>query len=379
MYISYSTMNRFVEDKKAEDPEYRALIEKSGRPYLSLARNMSDYELVSKLRQLGLKVSRGWLLDTFPRFISAEAMACAMLDNAPSDIEELQTDWVWIVLTTLWERWRPELASMEGVNDKMQAGYAARKQRDVVRACTLWVETWHAILDIMARAGIDSLDAFDDRFGGVNCLFNWVQDFNMELHNAGIEDRRFFRERIALCETMIRRFPTGKLSLDNFKSALAESHFHLGDRETGDRLFRRWVDDDPQNGPWVTWSDCYWIFAADGNKDAARAERILKEGLAVPGAEDRTLSLSRLATIYEETARPEEAKALHAEIARLNPPKKTPIPPKPAPSLAKETQARHEDLENVHPPKSPLGTQKVGRNEPCPCGSGKKFKKCCGG
>jgi preprotein translocase subunit SecA len=22
--------------------------------------------------------------------------------------------------------------------------------------------------------------------------------------------------------------------------------------------------------------------------------------------------------------------------------------------------------------------QKVGRNDPCPCGSGKKFKKCCG-
>ena len=23
-------------------------------------------------------------------------------------------------------------------------------------------------------------------------------------------------------------------------------------------------------------------------------------------------------------------------------------------------------------------TPKIGRNEPCPCGSGKKFKKCCG-
>ncbi len=22
--------------------------------------------------------------------------------------------------------------------------------------------------------------------------------------------------------------------------------------------------------------------------------------------------------------------------------------------------------------------QKIGRNEPCPCGSGKKYKKCCG-
>jgi uncharacterized protein YecA (UPF0149 family) len=26
-----------------------------------------------------------------------------------------------------------------------------------------------------------------------------------------------------------------------------------------------------------------------------------------------------------------------------------------------------------------LGGAAAGRNEPCPCGSGKKFKKCCGG
>ncbi|MHC4388714.1 MAG: SEC-C metal-binding domain-containing protein, partial [Planctomycetota bacterium] len=25
-----------------------------------------------------------------------------------------------------------------------------------------------------------------------------------------------------------------------------------------------------------------------------------------------------------------------------------------------------------------IDTPKVGRNEPCPCGSGKKYKKCCG-
>jgi uncharacterized protein len=29
-------------------------------------------------------------------------------------------------------------------------------------------------------------------------------------------------------------------------------------------------------------------------------------------------------------------------------------------------------------PRIPLRTNKVGRNEPCPCGSGKKWKKCCG-
>ena len=26
----------------------------------------------------------------------------------------------------------------------------------------------------------------------------------------------------------------------------------------------------------------------------------------------------------------------------------------------------------------PLHVEKIGRNDPCPCGSGKKFKKCCG-
>lgn len=29
-------------------------------------------------------------------------------------------------------------------------------------------------------------------------------------------------------------------------------------------------------------------------------------------------------------------------------------------------------------PRTPLTVEKVGRNDPCPCNSGKKYKKCCG-
>jgi len=37
------------------------------------------------------------------------------------------------------------------------------------------------------------------------------------------------------------------------------------------------------------------------------------------------------------------------------------------------------DLEILlNPPKTTVAEKKVGRNEPCPCGSGKKYKKCCG-
>lgn len=35
-------------------------------------------------------------------------------------------------------------------------------------------------------------------------------------------------------------------------------------------------------------------------------------------------------------------------------------------------------LESGAPDLDPVERPKVGRNEPCPCGSGKKFKKCCG-
>lgn len=41
-----------------------------------------------------------------------------------------------------------------------------------------------------------------------------------------------------------------------------------------------------------------------------------------------------------------------------------------------------EDISDVerllHPPEPYRSEKTVGRNDPCPCGSGKKFKKCCG-
>jgi SEC-C motif domain protein len=32
----------------------------------------------------------------------------------------------------------------------------------------------------------------------------------------------------------------------------------------------------------------------------------------------------------------------------------------------------------MNPRSNPVTSEKIGRNEPCPCGSGKKYKKCCG-
>ena len=36
------------------------------------------------------------------------------------------------------------------------------------------------------------------------------------------------------------------------------------------------------------------------------------------------------------------------------------------------------DLEKALNPPAPVRSEKIGRNDPCSCGSGKKYKKCCG-
>ena len=37
-----------------------------------------------------------------------------------------------------------------------------------------------------------------------------------------------------------------------------------------------------------------------------------------------------------------------------------------------------EGVEEERPRQKPIRRRKIGRNDPCPCGSGKKYKKCCG-
>ena len=50
-------------------------------------------------------------------------------------------------------------------------------------------------------------------------------------------------------------------------------------------------------------------------------------------------------------------------------------------NIVERPRERHDLVENrgdSEEKKTPVHSSKVGRNEPCPCGSGRKYKKCCG-
>lgn len=426
MLLSYSAMDRIVEERLANDPGFRKEFKKNNRPLLSHGRAMSEDALLAKLHKLGLVANRQELLRAFPLYISAQEMSEDLINEATSAIPDSQVDWVWIALTCLWERLRPEIPNTEMVNDKMQAGYTAKQENDLSKACRIWLETWNAILSIMQRCKIESLDEFDDCFGGTQSVFNWIQDLEMELRNAGINEPHFNQERFALCKTVVDRFADNRIPVDSFKIALAEFIFESGDRNTGDELYRRWLNETPDWGwGWIGWSDCHWLFATADHKNPEIAERIIREGLAIPGVEDRVHLLERLETLYEETGRANEAEALREEIKQL--PNRwqetatnqrtieTPVgsgsglddqqllleslqsPMRPLGLSATKMRAHSAGTaplaaESISPVESPQAsdrfsnppdasfpqTTKAGRNSPCPCGSGKKFKKCCG-
>lgn len=61
---------------------------------------------------------------------------------------------------------------------------------------------------------------------------------------------------------------------------------------------------------------------------------------------------------------------LHPEASRFAPPAEEPTISQPHGFGPSQPVSK--------PPVQQISSEKVGRNDPCPCGSGKKYKKCCG-
>ena len=96
------------------------------------------------------------------------------------------------------------------------------------------------------------------------------------------------------------------------------------------------------------------------------------------------LAVDTLTQILQDPEMPASVRARIA-LAILNR-AATPLPPPPLVHSLADTEAPGlpEIPEEIEPPKVPKSAQsvpmhsaKTGRNEPCPCGSGVKFKRCC--
>ncbi len=84
----------------------------------------------------------------------------------------------------------------------------------------------------------------------------------------------------------------------------------------------------------------------------------------IRGAEDGLAILALCEGETEFFGRPATDKELQQIIERL-------------PRLLQNLATYWRDPKRVYPKTVPIRVQKIGRNDPCPCGSGQKYKKCC--
>lgn len=372
-------------------------------PTRSDAAKLTDEQLLGTLRAFGLEVGRAELEQLCEGAVSVEEAAQPMLERCavPAGEGRPHEDWIWLCLLELWRRWWPERVCVELLDDKIQAGYDALERPDAVRAATIWLDAWSDVARICDLTGIGSIREFDDRCPMYQSLFNWTSDLEDALWNAGLEKPEFLRARIGVCEEALRRFPDeDELMVANRRRAVAETYFELGDTDQAEALFEHWLAADPRWGwGWIGWADLHF-FAHGRPKDYGRAEELLRRGYSTPGVSDREDIADRMMLLYRETGRGVEAEALSAEAKRMSHPNSSMSVRRTVDVEGAGDRTVGRDtatatvagdgfpldrmmemvvaLDAARPTIGPRRATKPGRNAPCPCGSGRKYKKCCG-
>jgi len=135
--------------------------------------------------------------------------------------------------------------------------------------------------------------------------FNWCQDLEMELGNAGVKDPAFHEKRIAYCREFCTLFPESDESIiENMKRAVAASLFALGRIEEGERVFQDLVREFPRSAwAYIGWADMYWLCEeSKAPRDYDRAEKLYRLALE-RDVEDKEEVLGRLRMLEEERRR----------------------------------------------------------------------------
>lgn len=237
------------------------------------------------------------------------------------------------------------------LDEGMQLGYKYLSEKKFADAIKTWLQVWNGLKDEMERISAKTFKKFDVVFNGTQFVSNWIQDFDLCLLNAiSLQSdpkviNLYGNIRIQFTEELLDYLEKDDdLSFENAKRAIADTYFFMGNNEKGEELFNNYVKEDPNWGwGWIGWSDQYWL-NNEGDNDYTKAEDILLKALSVPELRDREDVEERLLDFYNESDQKEKFKEF------------------------KNKKRSGKIVKRI----------KIGRNEPCPCGSGKKYKKCCG-
>ena len=233
---------------------------------------------------------------------------------------------------------------------------------DACKGCDDLLLAWNGLKLFMDESSIRDVWELEKKqipeFRKYNIYPSFVlQLLETELHNAGIDDKRYFEKRIEYCTEFLKYLGDDSLTIENTRGAIADSYYCLGDEVECDRLYSEWLEADPKWGNgYIGWANNY-EYGMKGRKNSEKADGIYEMALSAIDVRDRYEVVCQALQFYEEVGNKGKSDRLREELSQMEPEKS-------------EDYSKHGKIS--------ASSEKAGRNDPCPCGSGKKYKKCCG-
>jgi hypothetical protein len=269
---------------------------------------LSTEDIMAKLRELGVDASHKSYLALAEGQTSAWTISEQWRVEITKPLLRHTQDFLGLAACELWKRYCPERPSIEMLDDRMQEGYRLASEGQWTKACESWWEVWQTIRSRL-RPEMNTTQAAAAVFNGTQCLFNWVQDFELELLNAALEERRFARIGIQLCKEVLAHFPgEDELFRIHFRADLGEFHFRAGENAESEHVLLELIRDHPDRAAgYVRLADCFGYGPTPDSEpiDRERALELLEQALARPvtDATDYDLEM-RLAELREQAHEP---------------------------------------------------------------------------
>jgi len=202
-------------------------------------RKMSTSEIIEKLQSMNIDFEIDRFKKQAQNHISAIRLAEDHYYTQDFHAPGLDEDFIWLAMIELWNRIIPEKYNVEMIDDLMQEGYEDIEKRNYGEGLKKWEKTWNMIISIVPPhiMSVTEVDKFIPDM--MQSIFNWCQDFEIEMGNAGLKDKVFYVKRIKYCQDFRRLFPkSDKSILENMLRAEAESYTELGDLEAAKKLLQ---------------------------------------------------------------------------------------------------------------------------------------------
>jgi len=267
----------------------------------------------------------------------------------------------------------------------MQKGYGYEFEGETGKAIFYWNVVFENLKSYFEEYKLESLEEFDKVFNGNQFVSNWVSDYDdalrkVLLHTDKISKQEIGRRKIDLLNFLLSLNLSEETTIHNHKRSLAETYYLMGQPEVGENHFIQLIEEYPDNAwGYIGYSDQYWL--EKDNKNYEKALKILNEAYNRSTLDESDDIVERLTGLHIAI----KEKELEEYLKKKRSDEKRPIVPEYS-TLYQELLEKKRRIttkserKNIYKNNGQtiVKGRKIGRNEPCPCGSGKKYKKCCG-